>query len=227
MNATPPVLVTGGTGVLGAAIVAALRAHGYDVTANFWRDTARARALQNATGCQIARADVREQSEVQRLFESQNFGAIIHAAGASRDALLLRTSVELWREQLKMNLDAAFLVTRASLQLLPDGGRLMLIASRVGERGGAGQCAYASAKGASLGLMRAAAAQRRDLKINAICPGYAPSELSENLSAAGRAARETQDIVRGAEASQSLAALCLWLMKANVSGQVLRPDCRI
>ena len=227
MNALPNVLVTGGTGVLGAAIVAVLRAHDYDVTANFWRDAARARALQNATGCQLARADVREESEVQELFESRDLGAIIHAAGASRDALLLRTSNELWRAQMKVNLDAAFLVTRASLQFLPDGGRLMLISSRVGERGGAGQCAYASAKGATFGLMRAAAAQRRDLKINALCPGYAPSELSENLSEAARATRESQDITRGADASQSLAAMCLWLMKANVSGQIVRPDCRI
>ena len=103
----------------------------------------------------------------------------------------------------------------------------MLISSRVGERGYAGQSAYAATKGAMLGLMRAAAAERRDLKINAICPGYAPSALSENLSDVVVQARVDEKLVPNADAALSVAEGCLWLMNAKVSGQVLRFDCRV
>ena len=226
MNAPKILLVTGATGHLGRAIVAALRAQHHTVVANFWRDQERAQTLAAQTGCALWRADVREQSAVQNLFESHDFDAVIHAAATNRDALLLRTSAALWREQMRWA-QAAFLVTRASLQFLPANGQLLLIASRVGERGGIGQSAYATHKGALIGLMRAAAAERRDLKINAICPGFAVSALAQNLSETQRQARAAHDILPNADARQSLAALCVFLMNSSLSGQVLRPDCRI
>ena len=223
------VLVTGGTGVLGGALVASLRAANYAVVANYYRDETRARQIQARTGCELWRADMRDENAVQYLLQTRRFDAIIHAAGANRDALLPRTSPALWREQLRSSLDSAFLVARGALQFLPDGGRLILISSRVGLRGGAGQSAYAASKGAILGLMRAAAAEgrARDLKINAICPGFAPSDLSRDLNPNARERRDAENLIAGADAAQSLAAACLWLLQARVNGQVVRPDCRI
>ena len=229
MKTRPHVLVTGGTGVLGSAIVAALCAHNYRVVANYLSDEKRARATATRTGCAIFRADVRDENAVHLLLQGHAFDAIIHAAGANRDALLPRTSEALWREQMRANLDGAFLITRGALQFLPDGGRLILVASRVGERGFAGQSAYAASKGAVLGLMRAAAAEgnARDLQINAICPGFAPSALSRDLNEKILKKREAENLISAADASQSLAATCLWLLSARVSGQILRPDCRV
>ena len=222
----PRILVTGGTGALGRAIVAALRAHHYRVTANYWHDEKRALAVANATGCDLARADVRDENAVQALFNQFQFDAIVHAAGTNRDALLPRTSPALWRAQMDW-LDAAFLVTRAALRFLPADGRLMLISSRVGERGFAGQSAYATSKGAMIGLMRAAAAERDDLKINAICPGFAPSDLSADLSEKIVQQRAAQNLLPVADAAHSLAATCVYLMRASLNGQIVRPDCRI
>ncbi len=229
MLARSSVLITGGTGALGSAIVADLCAANYAVVANYYHDETRARELETRTGCQLARADVRDENAVQTLFETHKFDAIIHAAGHNRDALLLRTSATLWREQLRANLDAAFLITRAALQFLPDGGRLILISSRVGERGFAGQSAYAASKGAVTGLMRAAAAEgrARELKINAVCPGFAPSMLSRDLNEKIREYRASENLISGADAAQSLAAACRWLLTARVSGQVIRADCRV
>ena len=229
MLARTSVLVTGGTGVLGGALVAELCAANYAVVANYYHDEERARELQKRTGCQLARADVRDENAVQSLFETHKFDAIIHAAGVNRDALLLRTSETLWREQLRANLDSAFLITRAALQFLPDGGRLILISSRVGERGFIGQSAYAASKGAITGLMRAAAAEgrARDLKINALCPGFAPSTLSRDLSDKMREKRTAENLISAADAAQSLAATCRWLLRARVSGRVIRADCRV
>ena len=229
MNARQNILVTGGTGVLGGAIVAALCAANYAVVANYFRDEKRARAVEAQCGCALLRADMRDENAVQLLLQSQRFDAIIHAAGANDDALLLRTSPDLWRQQMRDNLDSAFLIARGALQFLPDGGRLMLIASRVGERGFAGQSAYAASKGAVLGLMRAAAAEgrARSLKINAICPGYAPSNLAQNLSGKLIKQRASENLISDSDAAQALSAACLWLLKSRVSGQIIRPDCRV
>ena len=226
MNKRAQILVTGGTGTLGGALVAQLRAQYYHVTANYFRDENRARQLARRTGCTLHQADMRDENAVQTLFESHRFDAVIHAAGTNCDALLLRTSEQMWREQMAWT-TAAWLLTRASLQFLPSGGRLMLISSRVGERGFAGQSAYAASKGAILGLMRAAAAERRDLKINAICPGFAPSALSQNLSETVLAQRAKENLLPDPDAAFSLAQMCLWLLNAEISGQVLRPDCRV
>ena len=226
MNARAPILITGGTGALGRVVVAALCARDYRVVANYHNDEKRARELANRTGCGLARADMRDENAVRKLFETHDFGAVIHAAGANRDALLLRTSPERWREQMAW-LDAAFLVTRASLRYLPVSGRLMLISSRVGERGFAGQSAYATSKGAMIGLMQAAAAERRDLRINAICPGYAPSALSENVGPQILENRQQENLLSANDAAFSLAQICLWLLNAEISGQIVRPDCRI
>ncbi len=229
MPARSSILVTGGTGALGSALVAELCAANYAVVANYYHDEPRARELQKRTCCQLAHADVRDENAVQALFENYKFDAVIHAAGLNHDALLLRTSENLWREQLRANLDSAFLVTRGALQFLPDSGRLILISSRVGERGFIGQSAYAASKGAVLGLMRAAAAEgrARDLKINAVCPGFTPSELSRDLSEKIREQRVLENLIDGADAAQSFAAACRWLVLARVSGQVIRTDCRI
>ena len=102
MNARAKIFVTGGTGALGSAIVAQLCAHDYAVTANYFHDETRARELARRTGCDVARADVRDENAVQSLFESRNFDAIIHAAGTNCDALLLRTSQQIWREQMQL-----------------------------------------------------------------------------------------------------------------------------
>ncbi len=226
MKARAQILITGGTGTLGNAIVVALRALNYGVVANYWNDEKRAQALADFTGCTLARADVRDENAVRLLCDSHRFDAVIHAAGASRDALLLRTSDELWREQMRW-LDAAFLVTRAALRVLPRGGSLMLIASRVGERGSVGQSAYAASKGAMLGLTQGAAAERADLKINAICPGFAPSALSGNMSEARVKRRLDENLLPDADAAYSVAQMCLCLLNSNLSGQIVRPDCRV
>ena len=92
-----------------------------------------------------------------------------------------------------------------------------------------GRAPTPASKGAVLGLMRAAAAEgrARDLKINAICPGFAPSNLSRDLSENVSKQRASKNLLDGSDASQSLAATCLWLLESRITGQIVRPDCRI
>jgi NAD(P)-dependent dehydrogenase (short-subunit alcohol dehydrogenase family) len=222
------VLVTGATGTLGSALVAALVAANHHVVANYCHDEARAEQLARTTGSELARADVSDEGEVEKLFEWE-FDAVFHLAGISHDALLLRLSVEDWGKLLSINLLGSFLITRAALRTLPVGGRLVLVSSRVGERGFAGQSAYGASKAALLGLMKSAAAEGREkgIAVNAVCPGFAPSKMSSSLSEEVLAKREAENWLPKPNAVESFSAMCLFLLKANGSGKVLHPDCRI
>ncbi len=225
------VLVTGGTGVLGSEIVVALMEAGFEVIANYSHDSQRAIKLQERTNCEILRADVTNESEVEWLFSELQPQAVIHAVGWNQNALLLRTSAENWQSSLRFNALSAFLVVRQSLLNLPEGGQLMLISSRVGQSGFAGQSAYAASKGAVLGLMKSAAIEgvERGIAVNAICPGFVVSALSEGISDEFSALRDAQNLIPDADAAQSLSAFCLYLLncKAPLTGQIFRPDCRI
>lgn len=230
MKPSSCVLVTGGTGTLGSALVWALGAAGFAVVANFWRDENRALELQHRTGCELQRGDISEERVVDALFAAHSFGAVFHLAGVNHDALLPRQSSRDWNQQLKINLDSAFLISRAALQSLPRGGHLAFVSSRVAERGFAGQSAYGASKAALLGLMKSAAleAQASGICVNAICPGFAPSALSDGLSASALRARQSENHLTDADAAHSFAALCVWLLqsRATLTGQILRPDCR-
>ena len=229
MKKSSRVLVTGGTGTLGAALVSALVEANYAVTANYFRDENRARALQRKTGCDLHRGDVGEKKTVEKLFETENFSAIFHLAGTSFDAILRRISVASWNEQLRINGQSAFLMARAALQFLPQGGHLVLVSSRVAERGFQGQSAYGAGKAAILGLMKTAALEgkTRDIRVNAICPGFAVSALSQKLPDEILERRKRENFLDGADARQSFAVLCVWLLQTQLTGQILRPDCRI
>jgi len=225
------VLVTGGSGAIGSDIVRALCRQGWSVTANFAHDELRAKALQNETGCALFQADVGDENAVEAMFAETGFHAVVHAAGVVRDALLLRQSVEQWRETLRVNADGAFLVTRAALQNLADGGRLILLASRVGQSGSVGQSSYSASKAAVIALMKCAAREGGDLGIcvNAICPGLVPSSLTEPLNELRLEELRNRSVFHRLGTGSEVAGAVQWLISAEaagVSGQVVHCDSR-
>jgi len=229
------VLVTGGTGALGNEIVRALRRStpAFEVTANYYRDRPRAMELQNETRCHLYQADVGDEAQVKEMFEDlPPFFAIVHAAGVSHDGLLAKQSRAQWNESLRINADAAFLIAREALQKLERGGRLVFLASRVGEQGGAGQSSYAAAKAATLALMKCASREgaERRITVNAICPGFVLSSMNNNLSTPRlEQARKSSVTQQFGQASET-ASLVQWLLSesaSGISGQVFHADNRL
>jgi NAD(P)-dependent dehydrogenase (short-subunit alcohol dehydrogenase family) len=235
------VLVTGATGILGSAVVRLLvqqcsegkqepQTH---VVANYCRNEAAARRLQDETGCDIAQADIADEAEVEALFSHCGpLYAVVHLAAIARDRLLLRQTHDDWSHTLRVDADGAFLVTRAALNNLQNGGRLVLFASRVGERGNAGQSAYAAAKAAVIALMKVAAREgaEQGIAVNAICPGFVPSPLSESLDAARLEMLREQSVFATFGGSDEVARTVKWLLApeaAAISGQVIHCDSRI
>ena len=224
------VLVTGGTGLLGSALTRELCAQGFEVTAWFRSHEERAALLRRETGCALWQGDAGDEREVEAVFSSQQFGAVVHLAGWNRDALVLQTSSALWEGVVRSHLESSFLMCRAALRHLPRGGQLLLVSSRVGLIGNGGQSAYAAAKAGVLGLMRTAALEGRErgIRVNALCPGFAPGE-GGTLSEREQLRRHSEDRVPHNDAAQSFAAFTSWFLGSNssLSGQILRPDCRI
>lgn len=230
------ILVTGGTGVVGSAIVRALVGStlNQQVTVNFHRDEARAKQLQDETDCAVFRADVGDEKQVAALFEAlpTPLFAVVHAAGITRDALLLRQSCADWQRMQSVNLDGAFLIARAALGKLQDGGRLIFLASRAGESGRTGQTAYAAHKAGTLALMKCAAREGavRHLAVNAVCPGFVPSAMNAGGSTSSLEAARHASVFGELGTASETANLVRWLLSEEagaVSGQVLHCDSRL
>lgn len=235
------VLVTGGTGAIGSAIVRAIVAKSttsstrcWNVVANYTQDKQRAQQLQSETGCGLHRADIADENETRAMFsEIENLFAVVHCAGVSHNNLLMRQTPEEWRETMRVNSDGAFLVTRESLKALPRNGRLILLASRVGERGNAGQSAYAASKAAVIALTKCAAreAGKSGVCVNAICPGFVLSDLTQSLPDKVLQNFRAQSVFgEFGGGGEAVASAVLWLLSdaaREVSGQIIHCDSRV
>ncbi|NJN63700.1 MAG: 3-oxoacyl-ACP reductase FabG, partial [Acidobacteria bacterium] len=107
-------------------------------------------------------------------------------AGMTRDGLLMRMSLEAWREVLDANLTGSFLVTRALLpgMIRARFGRIVAVTSVVGRTGNAGQANYCAAKAGMEGFVRATAREvaSRGITVNAVAPGFVDTDMTRALS---------------------------------------------
>lgn len=146
------------------------------------------RALKRQTLAVIA--DVSSPADVTRLVETATgtYGKVdilVNNAGVTRDQLLLRMSDEDWDTVLNIDLKSAFLCTRAVLRymLKQRWGRIISIASIVGEIGNPGQANYSAAKAGIIGLTRAVAKEvaSRGITANAVAPGFIDTKMTQQI----------------------------------------------
>ena len=190
-------LVTGGSRGIGKAIALRLAGQGADVAFSYRGNESAAKATAGeieALGRKAlaVQADVSDAGAADGLVKStlEAFGKVdilVNNAGITRDDLIMRMSVEAFREVLETNLFGAFYMTKAVTRpmLKAKGGRIVNITSVSGQAGQTGQANYSSAKAGLIGLTKATARElaSRSITCNAVAPGFVLTELTQDLAA--------------------------------------------
>jgi 3-oxoacyl-[acyl-carrier protein] reductase len=185
-------LVTGGSGIIGAAIALALGRAGFRVAVHYHRakeSAAEVIAQIVAAGGEAlaVEADLCRQESVAPMFDriEQEYGPVdylVNNAGINRDVLLAFMSDEQWDEVIDTNLRGTYLCSRLALpgMMRRKSGAICNIVSPSGIRGQAGQCNYSASKGGVIAFTKALAREVGPfhIRVNAICPGVIPSPMS-------------------------------------------------
>lgn len=187
-------LVTGGGHGIGRAIALELARAGCNVAlcgrqAEPLQETAAAigdlgrRAL-------TAQVDVTQGAAVQGFVDEvvRTFGRLdilVNNAGITRDNLLLRMTEEQWDEVMAINLKGAFLFSKAAARpmMKQRAGSIIQITSIIGLIGNAGQCNYAASKAGLIALTQSMAKElaTRNIRVNAVAPGFVVSKMTDAL----------------------------------------------
>ncbi|MFL5757233.1 MAG: 3-oxoacyl-[acyl-carrier-protein] reductase [Chloroflexota bacterium] len=188
-------LVTGGSRGIGRAIALRLASQGADVAFTYRGNEEAARDTSadiEAVGRRslAIQADVTDPEAADRVVKQvlETFGRLdilVNNAGITRDDLIMRMSVDAFREVLETNLFGAFYMTKAVTRpmLKARGGRIVNITSVSGQAGQTGQANYSSAKAGLIGLTKATARElaSRSITCNAVAPGFVLTELTQDL----------------------------------------------
>ena len=183
-------IVTGASRGLGRAIALELAEAGAKVLVNYRERADAAESLLAEIPTAVAvQADVRTQEGVDALFQAADdlgpLSILVNNAGITRDGLLPAMPDEDWVDVLDTNATACFRTCRAaSLRMMRKRhGSIVNITSVSGIRGNAGQCNYSASKAALIGLTRSLAHElgRRNIRVNAVAPGFFDTEMTQAL----------------------------------------------
>jgi 3-oxoacyl-[acyl-carrier protein] reductase len=233
-------VITGAGSGIGREIAARFSAAGAAVAVcDVVKDAADKVAAEIAGAGGQARAyavDVSDFAAVQQLCErvATDLGGIdilVNNAGITRDNLLLRMTEAEFDRVIAVNLKGAFNFTRACSRgmIKSRWGRIISIASIMGQMGNAGQANYAAAKAGIIGLTKSVAKElaSRNITVNAVAPGYIATAMTEKLDPATREAYIAGIPLKRAGTPEDVANVCFFLaseLASYVTGQVLRVD---
>lgn len=188
-------LVTGASRGLGAAIARALARDGWPVAINYHVSVDAAEAVaagirSDGGDAVLAQADIKDPAAIDPLFEEleDRFGRVlvlINNAGVRADALSPQISDDDWERVLETNLGGAFRATRRVLRPMIRArfGRVVNVASIIGQRANPGQANYAAAKAGLVGFTKTVAVEvaRRGVTVNAVAPGLIDTDMTEGI----------------------------------------------
>ncbi len=188
-------LVTGGTRGIGKGICQKFAEEGATVVFTFLSSEEKAKALEKELGgyggtVLAIRSDASnfEQTEalVSEIVEKhERLDVVVNNAGITRDNLLMRMKEEDWDAVVETNLKSVFNVTKAvqRTMLKQRSGSIINISSVVGMKGNAGQANYAASKAGIIGFTKSIALElgSRNIRSNAIAPGFIETEMTEAL----------------------------------------------
>ena len=172
-----------------------------------------------------------EKLAIQVLEDFKGIDILINNAGITKDNLLMRMREEDFDQVIETNLKSVFNMTKAvqRTMLKQRNGSIINISSVVGVKGNAGQANYAASKAGIIGFTKSIALElgSRNIRCNAIAPGFIETEMTDRLNPeVVQAWRDGIPLKRGGT-TEDVANVCLFLasdLSAYVTGQVINVD---
>lgn len=234
-------LVTGGSRGIGRAIALKLAENGADVAINYAGNTAAAEEVKAAIEqmgrkalliqCSVADTDGVPAMVNQVVKELGRLDILVNNAGITRDGLLMRMKEADWDDVMNTNLKGVYNCSKAVMRTMmkQKSGRIVNMASVVGEMGNAGQANYAAAKAGVIGFTKSLAKEvaSRGITVNAIAPGFIATDMTSVLSDDQKAEMARTIPLGRAGQPEDVANAVLFLASegaAYITGQVLNVD---
>ncbi|OQD42897.1 3-oxoacyl-[acyl-carrier-protein] reductase [Croceivirga radicis] len=235
------VIITGASRGIGRGIAEVFANHGANVAFTFSSSEAPALELEKElTGLGVKakayKSNAADFAEAEKLVADvlSDFGGIdvlINNAGITKDNLLMRMGEEDFDKVIEVNLKSVFNMTKAVQRtfLKQRKGSIINMSSVVGVKGNAGQTNYAASKAGMIGFTKSVALElgSRNIRCNAIAPGFIETEMTEKLDEKTvQSWRDGIPLKRGGS-PDDVANACLFFasdLSAYVTGQVLNVD---
>ena len=234
-------IITGGSRGIGKAIVEIFVKQGANVAFTYSSSSDAAKAIENKLSTKNVKvksykSDASNFEEAQLLAASvlEEFGSIdilVNNAGITKDNLLMRMSEEDFDRVIQVNLKSVFNMTKAvqRTMLKQRKGSIINMSSVIGVKGNAGQSNYAASKAGIIGFTKSMAIElgSRNIRSNAIAPGFIVTEMTEELGE--ETIKQYFDAIplkRGGS-PEEIANTCVFLgsdMSSYLTGQVLNVD---
>ncbi len=231
-------IITGASRGIGKGIAVTFAKQGANVAFTYLSSVEKGEALAKeleAFGVQAIgyRSDASDFAAAEQLAADvvADFGSIdilVNNAGITKDTLLMRMSEQDWDDVIRINLKSAFNLTKAvqRTMLKQRSGSIINMSSVVGVKGNAGQANYAASKAGMIGFTKSVALElgSRNIRSNAIAPGFIETEMTEVLDEKTvQGWRDSIPLKRGGS-PEDVANACVFLgsdLSAYISGQVI------
>jgi 3-oxoacyl-[acyl-carrier protein] reductase len=235
------VIITGASRGIGSGIARTFAEHGADVAFTYSSSEAPAKVLEEeltklGVRAKAYKSNAASFQEAETLVAQvlEDFGGVdilINNAGITRDNLLMRMNEADFDQVIETNLKSVFNMTKAVQRTLlkQRSGSIINISSVVGLKGNAGQANYAASKAGMIGFTKSIALElgSRNIRCNAIAPGFIETEMTEKLDEKTvQSWRDAIPLKRGGTPADEANA-CLFLasdLSSYVTGQVLSVD---
>ena len=231
-------LVTGAARGIGKTIAIKLAEHGANIafTDLEYNDASKEveKQLQDmGVKAKAYASDASKFEETQNLVDEiqKEFGSIdilVNNAGITQDTLLMRMTEQQWDAVISVNLKSVFNFTKAAqkFMLKQRSGTIINMSSVVGVSGNAGQSNYSASKAGIIGFTKSIAKElgSRNIRCNAIAPGFIITEMTAKLPEDVRKSWEQQIPLRRGGTPEDVANTTLFLasdLSSYVSGQVI------